>query len=250
MDSPEHTFVTLAQFVQLVQRYPAIAWMHRGQTDISWPLRPRAGRPEFYLKATDYWIEKGQASADLGRFRAWREQAVAFCERLPSNDFECLAFAQHYGLATRLLDWSSNPLVALFFAVEGQDDVDGAVYCYYTQTCVAPDNCTPEELGVVARYTPRPFDRRILAQGGLFTYHPRPEVPLQAEGIKEDAVKELSEVDVNLVVIRVLAKWKAMLQRQLNDVGINRRTCFPDLEGLSEFVDWETRQSVARRNEQ
>jgi len=196
------------------------------------------------VEANVHWREKGQTSCDLGRFRQWREHAVAYCRDLPNNDFECLAFAQHYGLATRLLDWSSNPLVALFFAVEGRHDVDGAVYCYLTQINVVPDKLTPEQLRVVAKYNPRPFDRRILAQGGLFTCHPQPEVALQAEGIQDETIREVSRVDVNLVVIRVRASLKAILQRQLDDVGINRKALFPDLEGLSEFVNWETRQSV------
>ena len=37
-------------------------------------------------------------------------------------------YARHHHVATRLLDWSANPLVALFFAVENRDDIDGAVW--------------------------------------------------------------------------------------------------------------------------
>ncbi|MBW8182913.1 FRG domain-containing protein [Shewanella nanhaiensis] len=47
---------------------------------------------------------------------------------IPTCEFEWLFLAQHYSLPTRLLDWSTNPLVALYFAVEKDDATDGGIY--------------------------------------------------------------------------------------------------------------------------
>ena len=149
-----HKFYDLPGFLKLVEKYSSPNWIFRGQSDASLPLRPKAGRPEFF-----HTYQGG----DLERFREWREQAIAF-SNLPENDFECLAFAQHYGLATRLLDWTTNPLVALYFAAEAESEKGGGVFCYRPLEDSA-DRSTPleHELEVI-RYDPRPFDIRIQSQ--------------------------------------------------------------------------------------
>lgn len=48
-----------------------------------------------------------------------------------SSSFDVLSKMQHYGLPTRLLDFTLNPLVALYFACEQLPDKNGRVICHF-----------------------------------------------------------------------------------------------------------------------
>ncbi|WJY98602.1 FRG domain-containing protein [Corynebacterium fournieri] len=65
-------------------------------------------------------------------------------ERLSA--FQILAKLQHYGLPTRLLDVTTNPLVALFFACGGSEEVDGEVVVFPNQSVYREDSAQVEWL--------------------------------------------------------------------------------------------------------
>lgn len=211
--------------------HPPTGWWFRGHADAGWSLVPKAGRDGYRLPD----------NRSLGRFRAWSKKAVAYDRDLPDNDWERLAVAQHFGLATCLLDWTENPLVAVFFACSAESSKDGAVFCFDPEFFV--DEKVADLWSLDCRgvgFIPRSISPRILNQRGVFTVHLPAHESIE---VKESAV--LPGIP-NLAKITIPSKLKHELLVLLNDYGINHATLFPDLGGLSELVNWDTNRISVR----
>lgn len=191
-------------------------WYFRGHGSADWSLIPKVGRPP-YLGVDETSV-----------FEAWRRQAIEYVTSRPQNDWEWLAIAQHHGLATRLLDWTTNPLNAAYFAVRDSMPGDAVVFAAQFKWVVSSTKESPFSLKRLAVYRPHRVVPRITRQGGLFTVHPNPSVPLakDAEHV----------VDLHRLVIR--ANYRETLLSELSYYGVNASTLFPDLDGLSAFVNW------------
>lgn len=217
----------------------ANSFCFRGQSDASWPLLPRAGREPFATHWPAYFSDSDTLPPDLAAFEKWRLLAHGYCETLPSNNLECLAYAQHYGLPTRLLDFSESPLVALYFATCENYDKDGAVFAYHPNLAVDYKAKLPlEKINRVACLIPPPFDQRLLNQRARFVYFPDPKAPLKEPENFTPEHQSGYEVPSGLVKFTIDAECKHLIQKDLRGIGISRRSFFTDLDGLSlDFVE-------------
>lgn len=211
--------------------HEGIGYIFRGQANIAWGLLPKAGRDEFFLRD-----KPNLDNRDLRRFWVWSRQAVAYID-LPSSELEQLALAQHHGLATRLLDWTMNPLVACFFACFEEYDKDGVVYMYETPDSIFhEEHCIEDIKGFsgIAGYFPRSISPRMINQKGIFTIHCGATKAIEVKGAR------LSTGETNLIQIVIPGNLKQEVIEMLEDYGIDRSVLFPDLDGLSKYVNAKT----------
>jgi hypothetical protein len=201
-----------------VQRYQGKTIIYRGVTKLSYKLIPDIGRHSAIGSSS---LEKEEGTI----LRLFKEQAFPYLSFQPETDWDWLAIARHHGLPTRLLDWSRNPLVAAYFAVEEQSNEDSAIYAYRSETFIRTDKSSnPFERKTVGKFIPKHVSGRISAQVGVFTIHPTPGEAFESPG------------DIDRLILR--ADCREDLKWILYRYGIHRASLFPDLDGLAAHIKW------------
>ena len=222
----------VASFCELHERLSGFGegWIFRGHANASWKLVPKAGRKQYL----------GHEKTLL---QAWKRRAVEHLASHTYSEWELLAIAQHHGLATRLLDWTTNPLNAAYFSVkepESREPEKGPAVIHAERFPKGFDQPiegslpNPLDLKGVEVFRPRGVVPRIVRQGGLFTIHGPPDTSLEDLPAKVVALKR----------IEVAEAYRPKLLAELARYGINSSTLFPDLDGLSSYLNWTVKSGA------
>ena len=204
---------------------PRGRWVFRGHSSAQYNLVPSVGR--------DSHTSKSREKYEHSVFDIFQREAHGFLATLPTNEWEWLALARHHGLPTRLLDWTHNPLVALYFAVEANVETDGQVFALSAATKASEyaRASSPFDIRHTVKYYPNIVTPRIRAQEGLFIACHKLEVSLDQALPSEWRIERL----------RIPAVRKEHLRYELFRIGVHASSLFPDLDGLAARIRWQHR---------
>lgn len=246
------TITSLDQYIGIISNYER-GILYRGVTKESHELRPGVGR---IGKNDTEWVRNQALHMEYKILKNFSTKSSALVTHI---DFiSTVILAQHHGIPTRLLDWSLNPLVALFFAVRDNEDEDAKVFVANVENFVYQENVGykkyifhhDEELKrkflhnkknvkypywqyqkfilednkvntKICRFNPICIDPRMNAQASIFTFHPDPFTPM-TDGV--------------LAEIHIPSEAKGNLREKLELCGVHEFALFPDLDGLSRWL--------------
>lgn len=213
---------------------------YRGHSDESWDLLPSVKRGNYAKREVEQYMAND----------FYMRASVSMKDRPSKDSCGWIAMMQHYGLPTRLLDWSLSPLIALFFATndyEKYSDEDGCIwilrpgllnelegfgsYIYPMDKYTVIDMIKPafnsreinEELTekIIACY-PVEYNMRIYTQQSAFTVH--------------NSNKKLTSINNADLLMKYIipAECKKKILDELKICGITLRSVYPDVEHIAQ----------------
>lgn len=212
----------------------------RGQASAAWLLESTLDR---LLKRREMLQDRNVRDAHLQRFKLAARGRRGANPSLFKSDNDWWALGQHFGLATPLLDWTTSPYVAAYFAFVAED-CDGAerraVFGVSRNAIrVGSDRARTQSEGsgrmpIVEVVEPLMDENsRLVSQGGLFTRAP------DATDVEAWIRKyfESKSKTTRLVKITIPNSDRELALRSLNRMNINHLSLFPDLYGASKFAN-------------
>jgi len=254
---------TLPNFIQTVNSIrdswdvaPEESLWFRGQRDAGQSLRPSVYRARYDEDELRYDFARRAVQFPLG----WR----------PASDWEWYFLMQHYGVPTRLLDWSEGALLALHFSLRAHEGAtDAAVWMLdpwwlnretLRRTGLLRRVRTASERDYIQDYLPDPNDKKtawiLRYLPTTYTNARRPRLPAALQppyidrriaaqlsaftihGSDKDSLETVARTsnDPHLIKIVVPKSRAASIRRDLVTAGVVETSVFADLEGLAREI--------------
>lgn len=248
-------------------------FIFRGQNNSAYPVLPKVLRWDLKSDAEECTTYSQLEYNILDDFMA---EASGFLPEIPISDISAwLEIAQHHGVPTRLLDFTENPLVALFFACKDSPNTDGCVWIVnqYTYNMVVLgkemvilteelkwaisniiENCIVNKFKIVPVqefnknsilypiiYKPCYRKERMKLQSSIFMIWGKDQRALERL-ISNDLYMELGENKENqtrgvICQIIIPKNKKEYILQQLDLLGINEKLIFPGLDGIGRYIN-------------
>lgn len=243
-------FAELLDIIEEFQSNSKSSW-YRGISDIKYRMIPSLFRHHSRNSIDDISLLEAELTT---RFV---QRSLPFLQRPLTNEWDKLFLMQHYGIPTRLLDWSENPFVAIYFALSSASKSkksDAAIWMCdpISWNRAALDHISfqgevlDESSEVLRSYIPgtnasqmpmMPImiygtynSPRIVAQRGGFSLFGQGTRPM------EEVVKDDRFPSGTLSKIKVAHDSIEPIRSSLFRKGFTESVVFPDLDGLAREI--------------
>lgn len=288
MENIIHTVSELLSILKTYQlqfghSYRGSDFIFRGMSNKEWSLLPGIFReysePQKSSVVMNASIEgRIYAKNEHEIIAHFKKEAGGFLPNIPqTDDFVWMQYAQHFGVPTRLLDFTANPLIALYFCCRSESMADGVIWIInalpfhrwsgsdgfcemYGPDCTkenmiaaimksikdSSDNdgdCLEKKLPIT--FIPAYIDQRMSAQSSRFLLWGENESPLEKMIDDSNKMSPLPRGVTFRVVndqrflanIIVSGEEKHSIMRELDLLGINEKTVFPGLDGIGRYIE-------------